>query len=176
MLRNLAGLTDSTALQEFEAALVTQRSEEAFPSGCFDAAHFRAVHHHLFQDVYDWAGQPRTIRIFKDGSPFCYPEAFEASLTNLFDGLQARNYLRGRDSDDFAAGAAHFLAELNAIHLFREGNGRAQTAFLAMLAADVGHPLDITRLDTRAWMTAMIHSFYVDPSLLAVEIRQLLDD
>ena len=141
-----------------------------------DIAHFRAVHRHLFQDVYDWAGEPRTIRMFKDGSPFGYPETFDAELAKLFGGLADRDWLRGRDREAFAAGAAYFLGELNAIHLFREGNGRAQTAFLAMLAAEAGHPLDLSRMDTDAWMRAMVHSFYADASLLTVQIRALIAD
>lgn len=146
------------------------------PDGAFDAAHFRAIHRHLFQDVYDWAGEPRSIRVFKDGSPFAYPENFERELAKLFDGLRDRDWLGGRDADGFAAGAAHLLAELNAIHLFREGNGRTQSAFLAMLAADAGHPLDMTRLDPEAWMRAMVRSFYVDAGDLAKQIRNLIID
>lgn len=156
MLRNRPGLKDPVELEAFEALSVTQRSEEPFPDGAFDAAHFQAVHHHLFQDVYDWAGSRRTIRTFKDGSPFCYPESFEQELGKLFGWLAQRDHPQGLDADAFAVDAAHFLAELNAIHLFREGNGRAQTAFLAMLAASAGHPLEFDKLDPAAWMQAMI--------------------
>lgn len=170
----MAGLTDPAALEAFEALSVTQRSEEPFPIGAFDAAHFQAVHRHLFQDVYDWAGEPRSIRMFKDKSPFCYPEAFGVALDNIFGWLRKQNYLRGLDAAAFAAGAAHLLAELNAIHLFREGNGRAQTAFLAMLAAEAGHPLDFGKLDTAAWMNAMIVSFYTDEQLLTNQILGLI--
>lgn len=175
MLRNLLGLTDPAELEAFEALSATQRSEEALPAGSFDAAHFQAVHHHLFQDVYDWAGQPRTIRIFKGGSPFCYPESFDQELARLFGWLRDEQYLRGRTSEAFARDAAYFLAELNAIHLFREGNGRAQTAFLAMLAAEAGHPLNFERLDAEAWMHAMIESFYGSHDPLAAEILRLID-
>lgn len=153
---------------------MTQRSEEPLPEGAFDAAHFQAVHHHLFQDVYDWAGQPRTIRTFKDGSPFCYPENFDTQLKTLFDWLTDHAFLHGLGAETFAEDAAHFLGELNAIHLFREGNGRAQTAFLAMLAADAGHPLDLSRLDPARWMQAMIHSFYGNHLLLAARIFDLI--
>jgi cell filamentation protein len=176
VLRNLAGLTDPQELEAFEVLSVTQRSEEPFPDGAFDAAHFRAVHRHLFQDVYDWAGAPRTIRIFKDNSPFGYPETFERELAKLFGGLRDRDYLQGRTAEAFAAGAAHFLGELNAIHLFREGNGRTQTAFLAMLALEAGHPLDLDRVDPRAWMTAMVRSFYGDETQLAAQIRAMIVD
>ena len=54
--------------------------------------------------------------------------------------------------------------------------GRAQTAFLAMLAAEAGHPLDLTRIDPRAWMTAMVRSFYGDETQLAAQIRALIGD
>lgn len=134
------------------------------------------MHRHLFQDVYDWAGEARTIRTFKDGSPFCFPESFDQELGKLFGWLAAQDFLHGLSADAFAAQAAHFLSELNAIHLFREGNGRAQTAFLAMLAAEAGHPLDFERLDTGAWMHAMIVSFYNGTGLLVAQIRGLIDE
>lgn len=121
-------------------------------------------------------GEARTIRTFKDGSPFCFPESFDQELGKLFGWLAAQDFLHGLSADAFAAQAAHFLSELNAIHLFREGNGRAQTAFLAMLAAEAGHPLDFERLDTGAWMHAMIVSFYNGTGLLVAQIRGLIDE
>ncbi|RYG11462.1 MAG: adenosine monophosphate-protein transferase, partial [Caulobacteraceae bacterium] len=138
-------------------------------------AHFRAVHRHLFQDVYDWAGQPRTIRVFKNGSPFCYPESFDQELARLFNWLRDRDHLSDLSPQAFADDAAYFLSELNAIHLYREGNGRAQTAFLAMLAAEAGHPLSFDRLEPAAWMEAMIVSFYGGTDRLAAQILSLID-
>ena len=129
-----------------------------------------------FQDVYDWAGEPRVIRIFKDGIPFGYPETFDAELARVFGWLKDQNFLRERDAGAFAAGAAWFLAELNAIHLFREGNGRTQTAFLAMLSAEAGHPLDLSRIEESDWMAAMVHSFYVDERELATQIKAIIAD
>lgn len=174
VLRNLPNIADPSALEAFEALSVLQRSEEPFPQGSLDAEHFKAVHRHLFQDVYDWAGQPRTIRIFKDGSPFCYPESFDQELRRIFSWLSKRDYLTGLSLQAFANDAAWFLSELNAVHLFREGNGRAQSAFLAMLAAEAGHPLDFDRLDPEAWMAAMIVSFYNGTDPLAEQIASLI--
>ena len=51
------------------------RADEALPGGRLAVPHYKAIHRHLFQDVYAWAGQYRTVRIAKDGSAFCYPEA-----------------------------------------------------------------------------------------------------
>lgn len=132
------------------------------------------MHRHLFQDVYTWAGRPRTVRLAKDGSVFCYPEHIDRELARVFAGLRARNALRGLSSDGFAAGAAQFLAELNAIHPFREGNGRTQNTFLALLAASAGHPLDLDRLDPDALLAAMIASFNGDERPLTAVLLDLI--
>ena len=66
----------------------------------------------------------------------------------------------GPTAAGFARDAAHFLAELNAIHPFREGNGRTSLAFLALLAARAGHPLDLQRLEPNAMLRAAIESFH----------------
>lgn len=80
-------------------------------------------------------------------------------MRRLFYWLKEENFLKGRTQADFAAGAAYFLAELNAIHPFREGNGRTQLTFLALLADRAGHPLDLDKLDPDATLEAMIESF-----------------
>jgi cell filamentation protein len=71
--------------------------------------------------------------------------------------------------------AAHFLAELNAIHPFRDGNGRTQLAFLSMLAMAAGHPLRLDRIDPEPFLAAMIASFRGDEAPLAAQIASLLD-
>jgi len=74
----------------------------------------------------------------------------------------------------FALAAAHFLATLNAIHPFREGNGRTQTSFLALLADRAGHPLNLDRLVPERFLNAMISSFHGDERSLMAEIRNLI--
>ena len=119
---------------ELEAAEISSaRADESLPEGNLDFAHYKAVHHHLFQDVYEWAGNARTVRMFKGGNPFCFPENIENQATRLFGELQADGFLQGLDDSAFADKAAHFLAELNVIHAFREGNGRSQLTFFALL-------------------------------------------
>ncbi len=62
-------------LEAFEVAMFDiAMQREPLPAGNFDPAHYRSVHHHLFQDVYDWAGEHRTIRIAKNDAMFCFPE------------------------------------------------------------------------------------------------------
>lgn len=84
VLRNRLGITDQAALDEAELALFLIRADEPLPAGDLDAAHYLRIHHHLFQDVYDWAGQIRSIRIGKGGNWFCYPEYIEAELARAF--------------------------------------------------------------------------------------------
>ena len=80
-------------------------------------------------------------------------------MRRLLSWLAKEQKFRNTSAADFAVKVAHFMAELNAIHPFREGNGRTQLTFLSMLASDVGHPPDLDRLDTDAVLDAMIRSF-----------------
>jgi cell filamentation protein len=160
-------------LDAFEAEISGARAQEPLPEGGLDFSHYKAVHHHLFQDVYDWAGQVRAVRISKGGNPFCFPENIEDQATKLFDDLRANDYLRSLKTQVFSAKAAHFLAELNAIHAFREGNGRSQLTFFALLADHAGHPLDLDKLEAEDMLDAMIASFDGDERKLAAVIEAL---
>ncbi len=159
VLKNIPDLRDQAALDEFETALAVQRADEPLPVGRFGVTHYQAIHHHLFQDTYTWAGKFRTVRISKDGSAFCYPENIAQEMKRVFGGLKERKYLRGLSREAFASEAAAFLSTLNAIHPFREGNGRTQTVFVTLLANRAGHPLDLSKLEPEAFLAAMVASF-----------------
>jgi len=135
VLKNVPGLRDAAALERFETAITAQRAGEPLPSGRLSVQHYQAIHRHLFQDVYRWAGRFRSVRLTKGTSTFCYPEHIKGELQRIFLALRDSDCLRGLDAQSFALAAAHFLSELNAVHAFRDGNGRAQLAFLALLAA-----------------------------------------
>jgi len=174
VLRNVPEITDQAALAAFEAVATAQRAEEPLPEGSLDAAHYRAIHRHLFQDVYPWAGELRTVRIDKDGSAFCYPEHIPAMLGGLFERLEQEDFSQDLDVETFASKAARFLSDLNAIHPFREGNGRAQNVFLHLVASQAGHPFDFGNLDAKAFLDAMVLSFYGDTAPLEKQILMLV--
>lgn len=174
VLKNKAGLRDQDALNRFETAMTFARAEEPLPVGRLSVTHYCRIHHHLFQDVYRWAGKYRTVRLSKAGSMFCYPEHIDREMARLFGELKDEGFLRELEPDKFASGAARFLSELNAIHPFREGNGRTQTTFLAVVADQAGHPLDLERLDPDSMLAAMIASFNADEKPLTAVIRQLI--
>lgn len=175
ILVNLLDIRDAALLEEAELAFFLTRAEEAFPAGRFDVAHYLALHHHLFQDVYSWAGRIRTIRTGKDGNWFCYPEHIEAELERVFALLGDPAGLAAMTRDEFARHAGHFLAELNAVHPLREGNGRTQLAFLAMLADHAGFGFKAEVLEPDRVMRAMVRSFLGDESALVDLLRDIVE-
>jgi len=174
VLVNKLDLRTQAELDAFEAEISSARSDEPLPEGALDFAHYCAIHHHLFQDVYGWAGHPRTVRISKGGNPFCFPENISNQAAELFEELRQADFLRNLHAPDFSERAAHFMAELNAIHAFREGNGRSQLTFFALLADNAGHPLNLEKLDPGEMLAAMIASFDGDEEKLATVIRELI--
>jgi cell filamentation protein len=110
----------------------------------------------------------------KQGNPFCFPEHIVAQATRLFADLKAKKYLENLPPKEFAENAAHFLAELNAIHALREGNGRTQLSFFSVLADRAGHPVDVEKLDPSAMLNAMIASFAGDETELTAVISGLI--
>jgi len=174
VLKNKAGIRDAARLQAFELEISTLRAEEPLPAGKFIPAHYCKVHHHLFQDVYRWAGRYRTVRTSKGGNWFCYPEYIESSMNQLFKKLATDAFRTGASSDNFVDVTAHFLGELNAIHPFREGNGRSQLSFLHLLGRRAGHPFRLVQIDRVTFLPAMVASFGGDNRLLVNELRKLL--
>lgn len=174
VLKNRFDLRDQAALDAFEAEMTAHRSDEPFPAGRFSVSHYKAVHHHLFQDVYPWAGKFRTVRLAKSGSAFCYPENIRREMEVLFADLRGQGCLHGLAQREFAVSAASFLSTLNAIHPFREGNGRAQLSFLALLADQAGHPLNLDRLRPVTFLEAMVRSFQGDDGPLVGSLEELV--
>ncbi|SDH72590.1 Fic family protein [Pseudonocardia oroxyli] len=144
LLRNKLSITSAAELDRVEAEVTSLRlvqlRERDLP-GDYDLAHLQAFHRFIFSDVYPWAGQLRTVAIAKDDL-FCLPQHLEGFAADVFGRLARRDgYLRGLDRPEFLDKLTELLADINALHPFREGNGRAQRAFLAQLARDAGHPL-----------------------------------
>src|ERR1700761_7308850 len=149
VLHNKLGLSASGELETAEreithAALIFLR-ESPVPAS-YDLPHLCAIHHRIFGDIYDWAGQLRTVAIAK-GSWFCLPQYIESSAAEIFRALHSECLLRGLPRDAFIERLTYYLGEVNAVHPFREGNGRAQRAFFEQLASDAGFILDWQHLD-----------------------------
>jgi len=162
VLRNIPGITDSVQLQRYEAAatadvLISLKVKPV--AGCFDRIHLQAIHQAIFANVYPWAGQLRMVNIQKTGSfPFASAQFLTQNLDDTFKQLFKENRLRGLSPDTFLSRAAYYLGELNALHPFREGNGRAQREFIRELALHAGYRLSWTNVTSEEMVTASIES------------------
>jgi cell filamentation protein len=173
ILKNLLGIVDRRKLAKVERQFTALRARQGLPPGKLDYAHYRSIHRHLFQDIYAWAGEPRTLNISKGGSPFCRVEFIDSEMTKLLNALRGEKHLQGLDYPATAKRAAHYLVELNAIHPFREGNGRTQHAFLGLLLEHAGHPRDISRIDPKKLLQVAIDGFDGDEALMVEVISNL---
>ena len=174
VLKNKLDIRSQSDLDEYELAVFLTRADEDWPAGRLDYEHYKALHHHLFQDVYDWAGKRRTIRIGKNGNWFCYPEYIDQEMDRVFGVLSDKNHLIDLSVDEFAKEAAHILAEINAVHPFREGNGRTQLALLSILAEHAGFPFNDDKLDRDRVIQAMVDSFSGNEAPLSDLIRDIV--
>lgn len=144
VLINKLNIYSATQLQAAEAALTASRINalEARPlTGQFDLAHLQAIHRHIFQDIYPWAGELRAIDIAKGQSYFASHRYLVSSAQTIFARLKQEQHLKGLPRERFAERSGYYLGEINALHPFREGNGRAQRVFLLFLARAAGYDL-----------------------------------
>lgn len=161
ILRNRFGIRSQKELRTVEYAATDRRQTEIFlgkgPAGKFDKAHLKALHRHIFQDVYEWAGHTRNETplvdgrlvqaigmLSKGGMPFLPGSRIDMGLEEAFKPIRDLRVLKGSSPQGFAELAGKVLAELNYVHPFREGNGRAQEAFIFELGRRFGHEVDFT--------------------------------
>ena len=136
ILKNKLDFKNDELLEEAERRLSKIREEELLRSqilGKFDLKHLQDIHYYLFQDIYDWAGKIRTVDIAK-GNLFCKVELIENQSKIIFGELKKEKYLRNLGVKQFTERLAYYLSEINAIHPFREGTGRAEREFIRELA------------------------------------------
>jgi cell filamentation protein len=132
------------ALGESRAVFLRLKDLELHPiEGRFDADHLKAIHRHLFQDVYSRAGNSRLTDMRRDegSKPFTRAVQVDYQLQSRLLDLADADYFIGQDRAQFAANAACLLRDINSIHPFAEGNGRMQRVFMAQLAEQAGHTI-----------------------------------
>ncbi len=113
------------------------RADEPLPDGRLSVAHYRAIHHHLFQDVYDWAGLFRTVRMTKRTSTFCYSENINGEMRRIFVWLRERRCLRGLSVVDFASTATKLRSRPSFSGSQRRGSNSAAARGYGVRNTDV---------------------------------------
>ena len=145
ILINKKNIRDQTKLDKLERLYTAKRLYELKKNpikGVFDLGYLQKIHHYIFQDIYDFAGEIRTVNIGK-GIQFCPVLHIESYFQiEVADKLKTLNYLIGLNHMEFSETAAELFAEVNIIHPFREGNGRAQREFFRSLALINGFSLN----------------------------------
>ena len=174
VLRNRLGISDARKLDRIERRLVGDRIAEGVPIGPFDLTHLCAIHRHLFQDVYDWAGKLRTVEISKGGSQFQFRQYIPTGMADVHRRLTRAGFLKRLPGREFAREAGIIIGDINYIHPFREGNGRTQAQYLKQLAEQAGHALDLKRVDPKLWLEASRASHAAEYSLMAEVIRKAI--
>jgi cell filamentation protein len=161
ILINKLGLVDEGALEAAEIELTQARIEHYEPD--FDDISLpalRAIHFHLFQDIYDWAGELRTVDVSKGGTRFANVTRVEPEANKLFQQLAREACLAGLPPEHFVARLAHYYCELNVIHPFRDGNGRAQRLMFEVISINAGYTLRWEPIVRTEWVDANIAAYH----------------
>ena len=166
-LKNKLGITESPTLAEAEERISKKKAAELFESGVLDTvaagtfASLQVIHRYLFDEIYDFAGEIRTVNLSKGNFRFAPVMYLEAALQNIEKMPQTT----------FEEIVEKYV-EMNIAHPFREGNGRTQRVFLTQLIHNAGYHINFADMDTDLLMIATIQSAQGITDLL----KQLFSD
>ena len=165
MLENKLGITNSLELAKAEERISKKKAVELFEKRILDKleagriAALQAIHKHLFEDIYDFAGKIRDVNIAKGTFRFAPVMYLEASLANI-DKMPQSTF------DEII----EKYVEMNIAHPFREGNGRATRIWLdCILKKEIGKVIDWSLVDKEDYLLAMERSPIRD-----IEIKHIL--
>jgi cell filamentation protein len=169
VLKNKLNIRDMEVLKSAEREITSLRTTQAMLNridGNFDFEHLKKIHYFLFGDIYEWAGRIRTVNISK-GNQFCLCEYIQDQMDEIFKKLCQENFLKDyNEKIEIAGKLAYYLGEINSIHPFREGNGRAQRMFIEHLAASLGYQLDFMKISREEMLEASARSFVMDYEMM----------
>jgi cell filamentation protein len=171
VLENKLGISDPKALKQLEEEIVPFRTAEIFSSflsETFDFRMLKRIHSVMFSDLYQMAGQVRSVDMVRGDNkiPFCFTQNIESEQKRIFDTLKREHNFRGLERAEFIKKLAWLAGELNALHPFRDGNGRAIRAFLVLLAQNADYELDYSRVDKDELIEADVRAFMGDMEAL----------
>lgn len=178
VLKNKLDIRDQDQLDAFEADITLARivsiSDKPL-KGNFDFDHLKSIHYELFQDIYDWAGETRRVDILRENSRFANVRMIDSAANRIFVDLTNEQLFKGKEIAVVAKRLAHYLSEINVLHPFRDGNGRAQRVFISQLARVAGYSLDYSDLNQQEMYRSMEKAFFGDEAELADLIALKLD-
>lgn len=153
ILRNRVGARTLDALRDAENDLVEFRVIELregphlLGDRTYDLAYLRAIHRQLFQDMYEWAGDLRTVGIEKGNESFCPPGSISQPMDHVVAEVHRLKLLTAVRDADLPRTIAYLYDYTNFAHPFREGNGRSTREFFDLLLSERGSGLDWEKTD-----------------------------
>ena len=159
-LVNKLGIRDEKKLSEIEAGITFAKAvmlEETPIDDDFGFEHFKKIHEFLLCDLYEWAGQVRTVDISKKRTKFLDATSIESIGTKCFAKVKD-GYFENLSFDEFVKRIAEFYNDVNYIHPFREGNGRTQRIYFTQLIRHYGYDINFADVDTDELMIATIQA------------------
>ena len=161
ILINKLNIRDRNDLFEAEKSLTFIRLQELQSApliGNFDFDHLKDIHRYIFQDIYEWAGKVRTVEIGK-GNLFCTTTCLNDFAQVVFDNYYPQCFEAKDDFNQYVKIFAKNYGDLNALHPFREGNGRAQREFARLVCLKCGYDFDLSCTKHKDMLEASILSF-----------------
>ena len=163
VLINNFDIRDKAALNTVEqqiTALKIAQLETMPIKGTFDLKHLASIHRFIFGDIYEWAGKIRKGDfLIKGDSIFCRAMFIENMAADVHSKLKADKFLRSLEKDDFISKLAYYMGEINALHPFREGNGRTQRLYFKQLCEKSGYDLEFHKTQKDTLVNADISAF-----------------
>lgn len=160
VLKNKLDIHNKGQLLMAETSLVATRLYQLQKNpvkGKFDYSHLCRIHHYIFQDLYSWAGKTRTVNIAK-ASLFCLVQFIPSYAGSIFPNY-FNDCMRAKDDPEkFIHVFTEHYADLNALHPFREGNGRSQREFARELCLKCGYAFDLRHTNHEEMISASIES------------------
>ena len=159
-LVNKLGIRDEKKLSDIEAQITFAKAvmlEETPIDDDFGFEHFKKIHEFLLCDLYEWAGQVRTVDISKKRTKFLDVASIESICTKCFAKVKD-GYFENLSFDEFVKRIAEFYNDVNHIHPFREGNGRTQRIYFTQLIRHYGYDINFADVDTDELMIATIQA------------------
>jgi len=148
VLKNKLNIKDKSKLNVAEREFTSLRLAEIEKNqikGVFDFKHLQDIHQYIFQDIYEWAGKIRSVNISK-GNMFCYSKNILSYGELIFQKLKEENFLLMTEEKEICERLSFYMSEINALHPFREGNGRAQRVFISSLGNAAGYEIDFKQV------------------------------
>ena len=159
-LVNKLNIRDEKMLQQVESSITLVKFSYLMANplpGSYDFEHYREIHRYLFGDLYDWAGEIRTINLSKKGTSFMKAEQIEASANACFERINSLDFSK-MSHDELIEEFADFYNTLNLIHPFREGNGRTQRLYFTQWMRHLGYDVNLSEIDKDVLMFATIYA------------------